>query len=50
MQLIANEKIVQGLFSTAPKIEIVNEAKNGLLKLLKPWIRGWLIFTHLKEP
>ena len=27
---IANEKIVQGLFSTAPKIEIVNEARTAI--------------------
>ena len=27
---IANEKIIQGLFSTAPKIEIVNEARTAL--------------------
>jgi tetratricopeptide (TPR) repeat protein len=27
---IANEKIIQGLFSTAPKIEIVNEARTAI--------------------
>ena len=27
---IANEKIIQGLFSTAPKIEIVNEARTSI--------------------
>jgi len=35
---IANEKIVQGLFSTAPKIEIVNEARTAIeaAKALEP--------------